>query len=187
MYLDSVESSASFSCVLQSPPAFIAQSVLISIIYFLITCFLPCVASHSPSNYPLTWACFDHSHYKNIPLEPTCSIRITTSSFHSAAFWTQPLQFLPGASLLVWLLLFADEDVFTRISNNSSVAKRYIITRDLWERREGVCVQHIHSSWCYIVLKNSWIMEGLITWGIHHLFTKAAWNLSQKKNNNELL
>lgn len=131
--MDSLESSASSSCVLQSPPAFVSQSVLTSIIYFLITCFLPCITLHSPSDYRLTRACFDHSHYKIIPLEPTCSISITPSSLQPAALWTQPLYFLAGAFLLVWFLLFTDGDVFTKISDNSSVAKRYIITCDLWE------------------------------------------------------
>lgn len=76
VYLGSLENSASSSCVLLSPPAFIAQSVLISSIYLLITHFLPCITSHSPLDYPLTWACFDHSHYKKILLEPSVSLHL---------------------------------------------------------------------------------------------------------------
>lgn len=65
--------SAPSSCMLLSPPAFIAWSSVIPIKFFLITSHLSHVTSHSPSSHFLTWACFGHSHYKNIPLKASLS------------------------------------------------------------------------------------------------------------------
>jgi len=129
-------SSALSSCTLLSPPAFITWSFVIPITYFLITSLLPCVTSHFPANYFFMWACFGHSHYKNIPL--------TADLFHHyqsiflfvcfEALWTQSLWDLPGVSLPVSFFPSATEVVFTRIFNNTSVDKRYISNLSFVER-----------------------------------------------------